>query len=192
MKHQIAVFASGSGSNAEALVDHFANHTSIKVSLIVTNKANAGVIDRAKRLGVEYVFVPKEDIEDEEMMLGLLDNYDITHVVLAGWLLLIPPYLIKRYQHKILNIHPALLPKFGGKGMYGHHVHKAVKEAGETESGITIHLVNEKYDEGAIVKQHKVALVESDSAADIETKVRKLELEHYAQDVENFILEPEK
>jgi len=117
----------------------------------------------------------------------LLEEYNVDVIILAGWLLLVPEYMVKRFDRRMLNIHPALLPKFGGKGMWGMHVHHAVKAAGERESGITIHKVNAHYDEGAIIAQHKVAIDPSDSAEEIEQKVRKLELQYYPEEIKKFL-----
>jgi phosphoribosylglycinamide formyltransferase-1 len=145
----IAIFASGTGTNANAILEYFKNDSEINVGLIVTNKADAGVIKVADKWKVEYAIINNADLGDEELVEAVLEENGIDFVVLAGWLLLIPSYMVKMFKGKILNIHPALLPKFGGKGMYGHHVHKAVKAAGENISGISIHQVGEAYDEGA-------------------------------------------
>lgn len=184
---QLAIFASGSGSNAEAIALHFKNDQKVKVSLIVTNKPDAGVIDRAEKLGIDWSYLDNQDIKDEELLMALLDDARITHIILAGWLQLIPKYLIEAYPNKILNIHPALLPKFGGKGMYGRHVHKAVFESKEKESGITIHLVNEAYDKGEILAQYKVDIFNTDTPESIEAKVRALELTHFASEIERWL-----
>ncbi|GAB4379477.1 MAG: phosphoribosylglycinamide formyltransferase [Salibacteraceae bacterium] len=185
---KIAVFASGSGTNAEAIIRHFRHHPKIEVALVVTNKPDAGVIHRAERLNVEWMYLPAQDFNDSELVLSVLEEFDISYIVLAGWLLLVPPYLVHAYEGKILNIHPALLPKFGGKGMYGKHVHRAVKRAGETESGITIHLVNEEFDKGEILAQFKTRLDEWDDENEIERKVRELEIKHYPPAIEKYIL----
>lgn len=181
---RIAVLASGSGSNAEKLHDFFESSEYARVKMIVTNNAKAGVIDRfaAKKVSVE-VFQPK--LEAERMLELLVAEADL--VVLAGYMQLIPKNWTKAFEGRMINIHPALLPKFGGKGMYGKHVHKAVFEAKESETGITIHLVNEQYDEGAIIAQYAVDLTEEDSPEEIEMKVRELELEYYAPTIERWI-----
>ena len=184
----IAIFASGTGTNANAILEYFKNDSEINVGLIVTNKADAGVIKVADKWKVEYAIINNADLGDEELVEAVLEENEIDFVVLAGWLLLIPSYMVKMFKGKILNIHPALLPKFGGKGMYGHHVHEAVKAAGENISGISIHQVGEAYDEGSVVVQHKVSIESSDSAEDIEQKVRALELEFYAVEIKKFIL----
>ncbi|MEZ4721061.1 MAG: phosphoribosylglycinamide formyltransferase [Flavobacteriales bacterium] len=187
VRQRLAIFASGSGTNAEAMMERFFEHPQIEVALVVTNKSHAGVIQRAERFGVEWVLIERADFEDEEVVEAILEEYKIDWIVLAGWLLLIPEYLVKAYPNRIVNIHPALLPKFGGKGMYGARVHKAVAEAGEQYSGITIHYVNERFDEGKIIAQHAVT-VANDDAAQIERKVRELELKHYPVEVEKLVL----
>lgn len=187
-KHRLAIFASGTGTNAEAIMKHFHAHPNVEVVLVVTNRSGAGVIARAESAGVDWVYVPKSDFQDEEMTTALLDGYEVDWIVLAGWLLLVPGFLVDKYPNHIINIHPALLPKFGGKGMYGHHVHEAVKAAGEKESGITIHYVNEHFDEGEIIAQFKAALSPMDDVHEIEKKVRSLELAHYPGALEKLIL----
>lgn len=184
----IAIFASGIGTNANAILEYFKNDAEINVGLIVTNKADVGVIKVADKWKVEYAIINNADLGDEELVEAVLEENEIDFLVLAGWLTLIPSYMVKMFKGKILNIHPALLPKFGGKGMYGHHVHEAVKAAGENISGITIHLVNEAYDKGSVVAQHKVSIELSDSTEDIEQKVRTLELVFYAVEIKKFIL----
>ena len=166
----------------------FENHSKIEVGLIVTNNPNAGVIDRSERFGVPCAVFSNEDFSDTSKLNALLRDEGVDWIVLAGWLRLIPTSLIEEYPNRIVNIHPALLPKFGGKGMYGKHVHKAVKAANESESGISIHYVNEKFDEGEIIAQFSTALKPEDSPEDIEHKVRELELKHYASAIEKLVL----
>lgn len=177
---RIAVFASGNGSNAENIIRYFREaDRGAEVVLVVTNKADAGVIARAGRLGVDCRVMTAAEIRDPERMLPLLESYGIDLIVLAGFLLMVPPFLISRYPDRIINIHPALLPKFGGKGMYGRHVHEAVVAAGERESGITVHFVSEKYDEGRIIAQVATAVSPSDTPADVEAKIHRLEQENF-------------
>ena len=183
----LAILASGSGTNAEAIMKHFADHHTINVKLILTNKKDAGVIERAKRFNVPYEVFNKSQLESD-WLLETLAAHSIDFVVLAGFLLMIPPNLIMAYPNKICNIHPALLPKFGGKGMYGQHVHEAVIEAGEKESGITIHLVNEHYDEGRILFQATCPVLAGDTPDDVASRIHKLEHEHYPRVVEEFVL----
>ena len=187
-KIRLAIFASGSGSNAEEFMKRFGQHPQMEVALIVTNNPNAGVIERAQRHSVEVLVVENKTLNDPEASLTPLQSRKIDWVVLAGWLRLIPTFLIEAFPHRIVNIHPALLPKFGGKGMYGKHVHQAVFYQKEKESGITIHFVNAHFDEGEIIEQFKTELSEADTPAIIEQKVRALEINHYASVVERLVL----
>lgn len=186
-QYRIAIFASGNGSNAEAIIQYFKDHPSIKVSLVLSNNAEAYVLERAKKSGIPAKSFTKDDYRQPGKVLEYLSSENITHIVLAGFLWLIPDYLIKSYPDKIVNIHPALLPKFGGKGMYGNRVHEAVKLAGEKETGITIHLVNEHYDEGRVLFQKSCPVEVAFSANDIATCVQALEHKHYPDVIENWI-----
>jgi len=185
-KH-IAIFASGKGSNAQAIIDHFKNNPVIKVALIITNNKNAGVIQIAKDNRIPFDIISSDELKEEETILDLLEVYQIDLIVLAGFLLLIPAYLVKAYPNKIINIHPALLPKYGGKGMYGMKVHEAVIANKETETGITIHYVNEKYDEGEYIAQFRCHVEPSDSAENVAAKVHQLEHEHYPIEIEKLL-----
>ena len=157
-KKRLAVFASGNGSNAENIIRYFqADDRNAEVALVVCNKPDAKVLERAEKLGVPAIVVPRRDFNNEDFMTGLLRDNGIDFIVLAGFLLIIPDFLIKLYPEKIVNIHPSLLPKYGGKGMYGSHVHEAVVAAGEKESGITIHMVDENCDGGRIIFQTTVS-----------------------------------
>jgi len=182
-KH-IAIFASGRGSNAQAIIDYFKNNPTIKVALIITNNKNAGVIQIAKDNRIPFDIISSDELKEKETILDLLEVYQIDLIVLAGFLLLIPAYLVKAYPNKIINIHPALLPKYGGKGMYGMKVHEAVITNKETETGITIHYVNEKYDEGEYIAQFRCHVEPSDSSENIASKVHQLEHEHYPRVIE--------
>ena len=173
----IVIFASGSGSNAENIFNYIKNNEDINISLIVTNNKNAYVIERAKKLNIPYEVITKSKFQDTEFVLTTLNKYNTDLIVLAGFLLLIPEYLINEY--KIINIHPALLPKYGGKGMYGDNVHKAVIENNEKESGITIHYVNSKYDEGKIIFQAKCEVTPKDTFETLAEKIHKLEYKHF-------------
>ena len=184
---RLAIFASGDGTNAENIIRHFEDHAQVDVSLVVSNKAEAGVLERAEKLGIDTAFIPREDWTDEDLVRTLLEAHDIHWIALCGFLLLVPAYLIRAFEQRMVNIHPALLPKFGGKGMYGMHVHRAVKEAREQESGITIHLVNEVYDEGRTLFQERVALSPSDDAEDIRQKVQALEHRHFPKVLEALL-----
>jgi phosphoribosylglycinamide formyltransferase-1 len=179
MKLNIAIFASGGGTNCENLIRYFANSEQVCTALVVSNKADAPALEKAQRLGVETQVVSKTELNDESVMLPLLQRYDIQFIVLAGFLPLIPDYLVDAYPRRIVNIHPSLLPKFGGKGMWGHHVHEAVKAAGETETGMTVHWVTPVCDGGDIIAQYRVALSPEDSAEVISEKEHVLEMKYY-------------
>ena len=183
----IAIFVSGSGTNCENLIKYFADSESIHCALVVSNKSDAQALERAQRLGVPTAITPKADLHNPDIMLPLLQRYDIGFIVLAGWLPLIPDFLIEAYPHKIINIHPALLPKYGGKGMWGHHVHEAVKAAGETETGMTVHWVTPVCDAGEIIAQYRVALSPDDTVEDIAAKEHQLEMTYFPRIVEEVI-----
>lgn len=184
----IAIFASGSGSNAQAFIDFFAESNQIKIALIISNKTDAGVLIRAEKHHIPTAILTKNEMQDNAKVLNLLAAHRIDFIVLAGYLLLIPEYLIAAYPNKIVNIHPALLPKYGGKGMHGKHVHDAVYAAKEAESGITIHYVNNEYDKGNIIYQAKTALSPTDLPETIAAKVLQLEHYYYPRVVEKLLL----
>jgi phosphoribosylglycinamide formyltransferase 1 len=186
-KYRIAIFASGSGTNAEQIIRYFENHRSIEVALLVSNNANAYALERAKQFNIPACVFSRSEFTQGETVLRLLAKHDVTHIVLAGFLWLIPDYLITQYPERIINIHPALLPLFGGKGMYGMKVHEAVLAAGRKETGITIHIVNEHYDEGRVLFQTKFDLEEGCDARAIADKVHALEYEHYPKVIEQWI-----
>ena len=189
MKKNIAIFASGSGSNAENIIRYFQKNDSVQVSLVLSNKSDAYVLERAHRLGVPSNVFPKEDWIAGDEILAILQEYRIDFVVLAGFLVRVPDLLLHAYPDKIINIHPALLPKFGGKGMYGDRVHEAVVAAGEAETGITIHYLNEHFDEGEIIVQYKCPVVAEDTAGDIAKKVHALEYEYYPKVIDSLLSE---
>ncbi len=151
--NKLAIFVSGSGTNAENIIRYFQTNKALdtEVAIVISNRADAYALERAKKLNVPSTVLSRADFNDPAITLPLLDSYGINFIVLAGFLLKVPEYIVDRYHGHIVNIHPALLPKFGGKGMYGHHVHEAVVAAGEKETGITIHHVNENYDQGSII-----------------------------------------
>lgn len=187
--HRIAVFASGSGTNAEEIFKFFKDHQKISVVALLSNNPEAYALVRARNYGVPtYVFNRKQFRETDEVVRWLKDR-EVTHIVLAGFLWLIPENLIRAYPGKIINIHPALLPKFGGKGMYGMRVHEAVKAAGEAETGITIHEVNEHYDEGRILFKAICPVIPEDTPEAIANKVHQLEYAWYPKVIENWVLE---
>lgn len=184
---KVAIFASGSGSNAENIVNYFKNDNTVEIALIISNKYDAFVHERAKKSEIESVTFPKNDFEASNKVIDYLKKKDINFIVLAGFLLKVPQNILDAYPKRIINIHPALLPKYGGKGMYGDNVHKAVVEAKETESGITIHYVNENYDEGAIIFQAKCPVEKDDTYEDVAEKVHSLEYEHFPKIIKKVI-----
>lgn len=184
----IAIFASGNGTNAENIIRYFNNHRrDINVALVITNKSDAKVIERARKYSVPAIHLTPKEINDPDRINPVLEEYSIDFVVLAGFMLMVPQFLTNRFYGKMVNIHPALLPKFGGKGMYGSHVHKAVSEAGETETGITIHFVNNEYDRGEIIFQERTPIEPTDTPADIEAKIHILEQLHFPHVIEETI-----
>tara|TARA_R110002073_G_scaffold123234_1_gene266714 strand:+ start:10197 stop:10766 length:570 start_codon:yes stop_codon:yes gene_type:complete len=184
---RIVIFASGSGSNAEQIINHFKNSELVSVTKVFTNNKNAGVIDRCKRLNIPFAIFNKSDFSTSDIVLNDV-KINADYVILAGFLWRIPQAFVEYFSKKIINIHPALLPKYGGKGMYGMNVHNAVKENKETETGITIHFVNENYDEGAIIFQAKTQLETSDTPEDIANKIHLLEYEYFPKVIEETIL----
>ena len=187
MMKKIAIFASGSGSNAENIAQYFAQNEFVDVRLIITNKADAYVLQRAEKLQIPSLLLTAKEMQDQKRVIACLKQHDIDFIVLAGYLLKIPAFLIERYPQAIINIHPALLPKFGGKGMYGAHVHEAVVAAHETQSGITIHYVNEHYDEGAIIFQATCPVLPTDNPVDVAEKVHTLEYTHFPRIIEETL-----
>ena len=192
MTKNIAIFASGTGSNAKKIVEYFQTSEKIKVSVIISNKSTAPVLQMANHYEIPTLIINRQEFYETEDILKKLYAYHVDYVILAGFLWLIPSYLVKAFENQIINIHPALLPKYGGAGMYGMNVHRAVKTAGETESGMTIHFVNEKYDEGAIIFQAKCLLNENDTPEDIAKKVLVLEHEYFPKIIEMTILNTKK
>ena len=183
----IAILASGAGSNAQKILEHFSDRMDITVRLIVSNKKEAWVLNIAKAASIDTFVVTRDSFYSSTDLLVELDKRNIDFIVLAGFLWLIPPYLIQHYPDRIINIHPALLPKYGGKGMYGHFVHEAVHLAKENYSGITIHYVNEKYDEGSIVFQERCEILPSDQPEDIAKKVQILEHLYYPTVIDQLV-----
>ena len=193
MKH-IAIFASGSGTNAQNLIEYFnlnkrCDFSHVNVAVVICNKTNAPVIERAKKMGVPAVVLKKEELTTTpQVLLQTLKEYKIDYIVLAGYLQMIPLELIKEYPDKIINIHPSLLPAYGGKGMYGRHVHEAVVASGEKESGITIHLVDEVYDSGRILFQARCHINLGDTPEILAAKIHQLEYEHFPCIIEEYII----
>jgi len=183
----IAVFASGEGTNAQSLIDHFKLSEKGRVVVVVCSNPNANVIKRAKNANIPILLIDKIKFKETTELLEELKKQKVDFIVLAGFLWLIPSYLTKAYPNRIVNIHPALLPKYGGKGMYGSNVHKAVVANKEKESGISIHYVNEHYDEGKLILQAKCDLNENDTAESLAEKIHKLEQEHYARTIDKLL-----
>ncbi|MBQ8968410.1 MAG: phosphoribosylglycinamide formyltransferase [Bacteroidaceae bacterium] len=186
---RLAVFVSGSGSNCENLIHYFCNRDCAEVALVVSNRADAYALTRARRLGVECVVIDKQQLAQPEVVLPMLGSRAIDMVVLAGFLPLIPNYLIDAFPRRIVNLHPALLPKFGGKGMWGHHVHEAVKAAGETETGMTVHYVTPVCDGGDIIAQFSTQLLPSDTVDEIAEKEHELEMAHFPAVIEQLVMQ---
>jgi phosphoribosylglycinamide formyltransferase 1 len=185
----IAILASGSGSNAENIYTYFARRADVRIGIIISNKVDAFVHKRAERLGIPSITMSKSSLSDAATLLGVLRDYQTDFVVLAGFLLKIPDGVVRAFPHRIINIHPALLPKFGGKGMYGGKVHEAVVEAGEKESGITIHYVNENYDEGSVIFQAKCPVLENETPDDVASKVHALEYQYFPVIIDQVLQE---
>ncbi len=183
----IAIFVSGSGTNCENLIRYFEHSEMVNCALVVSNKPDAYALVRAERLGVPTAVISKAQLNNPGETLPLLESYGIEFVVLAGFLPLVPDFLIEAFPRKIINLHPALLPKFGGKGMWGHHVHEAVKAAGETETGMTVHYVTPVCDSGEIIAQFRTSISPDDTADDIAEKEHQLEMEHFPQVVEKVL-----
>jgi phosphoribosylglycinamide formyltransferase-1 len=187
----IAIFASGSGSNAENINSWFVGSKLAKVSLILSDNPNAFVLERAKRLGIEHIVFTSTSLRDGKVLMEL-QSRGIDFVVLAGFLRLIPQNIVEAYRGRIINIHPALLPKFGGKGMYGNKVHEAVVLADEKETGSTIHYVNEHYDKGDIVFQARCAIESTDTPQTVAAKVHELEYKHFPKVIETLVKQLEQ
>ncbi len=185
----IAILASGSGSNAERIITYFKNNKNINISFIITNKEDAYVRERAALLQIPCFYYSNKHLKSNHFLLPILQENSIDWIILAGYLLLIPHEIIQAYTNKIVNIHPALLPNYGGQGMYGMNVHKAVISNKETESGISIHYVNEKYDEGNIIFQAKCNITETDDAESLAEKIHLLEYEYFPKVIESLIFQ---
>ena len=183
----IAIFASGTGTNAREIIKYFQDVADTSVSLVISGKTEAGVVEIAKEHNIAVMVLDRKEFKESEMLLSDLRGQNIDFIVLAGFMWLIPKFIVTAHQGCIVNIHPALLPKYGGKGMYGISVHKAVIDAGETESGITIHYVNERYDEGSIVFQAKCSVKPDDTPESLAERVRQLEHEHYPRVIKELV-----
>jgi phosphoribosylglycinamide formyltransferase-1 len=187
-KYRIAILASGNGTNAEEIIKYFSGHAEVEVSLVVSNNPTAQVLERTKKYSVPTLVFSKDQFKDSGTILQSLKEYRITHIVLAGFLLLIPEYLIAAFPDRIINLHPSLLPRHGGKGMYGLKVHTAVKISGDKKTGITIHLVNAHYDEGKVIFQASCNVETFQTPEEIAKCVHQLEYEHYPKVIEKWIV----
>jgi len=183
----IAIFVSGSGTNCENIIRYFQNSDKVNTALVISNRADAYALVRAEKLNVPRVVMSKKEINTPDSILPLLQKHNIDFIVLAGFLLMIPDFLIEAFPRKIINLHPALLPKYGGRGMYGHHVHQAVKDAGETVTGMTVHYVSNICDGGEIIAQYSTPINEDDSVDDIAAKENQLEMKHFPQVIEDVL-----
>ncbi|MBQ4633593.1 MAG: phosphoribosylglycinamide formyltransferase [Prevotella sp.] len=184
----IAILASGSGTNCENIIKHFQHSKTIKVALVISNKADAYALTRAQNLNVPTCIISKDDFRNEKKVMDILDSNNIEFIILAGFLLMVPTFILNKYKQRIINIHPSLLPKYGGKGMYGRNVHVAVKESGDTKTGITIHFIDEIYDNGEHIAQFSCPITEEDSVEDIEHKVHELEKRYYPSTIESVLM----
>ena len=185
---KIAIFASGSGSNAENIIQYFKDQHDVSIELILTNNSNAYVLERAKKFNVPSFVFNRNDFYKSQKVEDILVSQDIDLVVLAGFMWLVPDYLVQAFPNKIINIHPALLPKYGGKGMYGDFVHQAVSKAGENNTGITIHYVNDKYDDGNIIFQKSIAIIPGENPDLIAEQIHALEYEYFPKVIEEVLL----
>ena len=185
---KIAIFGSGSGSNAENICAYFGESADIKVVVMCTNKKSAFIVKRAQKLNIPIVYTTKTDLENFSNIHQEMKNYNVDYIVLSGFLLKIPVKMVESFPGRIINIHPALLPKYGGKGMYGANVHKAVLANNEKESGITIHFVNQKYDEGKIILQKCCVVSKNDTIKSLENKIHDLEFKYFPKTIEQIIL----
>ena len=184
----MAMLASGTGTNVENFIRYFSGHAQIEIALVISNKPDALVLNKAAAAGVPHLVLRNDQWNDQDLVLGIFSQNRIDVIVLAGFLLLVPSFLIRQFPSRILNIHPALLPEFGGKGMYGRHVHKAVLDSGKKVSGISIHLVNERYDDGPLLFQETVAIDPADTPESLAARVHQLEYKHFPRVVESYLL----
>ena len=186
-RKRIAIFASGNGTNCENIIRYFQAKGDAEIAFVLSNRADAYALVRARRLGVKTVVMTRDTFNDESAVMELMRREHVGFIVLAGFLLLVPPFLIDAFDHRIVNIHPALLPKYGGKGMYGRHVHEAVKAAGESETGMTVHWVTREYDSGEIIAQYKTAISPTDTVDDIAAKEHELEMKYFPEVIDRII-----
>lgn len=184
---KLAVFGSGSGSNAENICKYFTKSSDVEVVFICTNNKKAFIVTRAKKLNLPLVYITKSDLTNFSDLHKILQNYNVDYIILAGFLLKIPFQMVCSYPKRVINLHPSLLPKYGGKGMYGANVHRAVLKNKEVESGITIHFVNQNYDEGEVILQKSCAVSFNETVGGLEKKIRALELKYYPKTIEKIL-----
>ena len=184
----IAIFASGAGSNVKNIIEYFKNDSKVQIQCVWSNKTSAGALDHAKEAKIDTLIFNKQQIEDADNLITVLHKNNIELIVLAGFLLKIPPKFIKNFNGKIINVHPSLLPKYGGKGMYGNNVHNKVLKSGDKETGITIHYVNENYDEGKIISQFKTEINNNETIDSLLLKIKGLEKQHYPYVIKQTII----
>ena len=187
MPKKLAIFASGAGSNTENICNYFAKHSDIEVVFVCTNKPGAFIVKRAEKLNIPVVFITKAELNNFDDLHKKLKNAKVDIIILAGFLLKLPAIMVKKYPNRILNIHPSLLPKYGGRGMYGDNVHKAVLENEETESGISIHFVNQNYDEGKIILQEKCSVSANETLETLTAKIHQLEQKYFPLTIEKVL-----
>lgn len=185
---KIAIFASGNGSNAQRIAEYFNDNEDVEISMILSNNKNAFVLERANNLNIASFVFTRDDLYQSDKIIRILEEKSIDLIVLAGFLWLVPANLIKAFPNRIINIHPALLPKYGGKGFYGSRVHEAVLKNNDKESGISIHYVNEKYDDGQIIFQAKCPVEKNDTSESLAHKIHQLEYKYYPGVIENLLL----
>ena len=187
MPKKLAIFASGSGSNAQNICNYFANHSDVKVVLICTNNPDAFIVKRAKKLNIPITFITKTELNYFINLYKKLQNAEVDFIILAGFLLRLPTIMVEKYPNRILNIHPSLLPKYGGRGMYGDNVHKAVLKNKEIESGISIHFVNQNYDKGELILQEKCSVSENETLETLAAKIHQLEKKYFPLTIEKVL-----
>lgn len=185
--NKIGIFASGKGSNALNIIDYFKTNATVEICFVLTNNKNAGIIESADKLGVKVIVCNNQEVENAKFLIDICEKHAISFVVLAGYLRKIPTEFVNHFPNKIINIHPALLPKFGGEGMYGANVHRAVLENKEKQTGITIHFVNSEYDKGEQIAQFSCELSENESIETIQSKIHTLEMENFPKVIEKFL-----
>ncbi|TNE54928.1 MAG: phosphoribosylglycinamide formyltransferase [Bacteroidetes bacterium] len=187
---RLGIFASGTGSNALNLIRYFEGHPKIQIAFVLCNNAHAPVVDATKKLGVPVEVISNQEAALPQKLIEICKKNGADYIILAGYLRLIPGEFIQKYPEKIINVHPSLLPKFGGKGMYGRYVHEAVLEANEVQSGISIHLVNEVYDEGRLIAQYSCDISENENLESLQKKIHALEMHYFPKTIESFINQP--